>query len=540
MKRTTVFAIGRWMPIHLGHKEFLIKLAKAYDQLVIGVGSCYENGTPRNCIPAVEREKLLRKILKTEGVENAVIIPIEDRETFEEWITDICRVCDRYQVTHFCTGNKEDILNVLTEKGIKLNVKMINPEETSSFPFHATDIRNAILNDDTDKLDQMIPQEIKPMVLEQISREILRASRGEGQFFIPGRQTVDLIFIVQDQNDHRNYVLIGKRRHDKRDFPDFCAIPGTAIMEFESPIDAAIRGFYDETGIQITLLDNSKEPADIIINTLRNQRANLSFTGIYASHDNRINGTQGGGSQCFAVHINGDVAQISRYLRTESDLTELEFINVDNIHKMTLAYDQKRMLLEAFVHLGISYDNGEELATIDENGNPSSQGVQRSLAHENGILHAASHVFIYKKANNHLYFLLQRRAACKDSFPNCLDMTSGGHVEKGYDFISTAQKELHEELGITVSAQELTTLFSQVVEYSMSFHNRPFIDREINVVFALEKDLDPSHLKLQESEVQALVWLTESEILDKIKNADPELCLNPEEFKKVLSALNPI
>ena len=33
MKRS-VLAIGRWMPIHLGHKQFLVNLAKEYDLLV--------------------------------------------------------------------------------------------------------------------------------------------------------------------------------------------------------------------------------------------------------------------------------------------------------------------------------------------------------------------------------------------------------------------------------------------------------------------------------------------------------------------------
>ncbi len=537
MKSTTVFAVGRWMPIHLGHKEFLIKLARAYGQLIIGIGSCYENGTLRNCIPAIEREKLLRKILKTEGINNAIIIPIEDRETFEEWIHDICHVCEHYNVTHFCTGNKKDILDVLTEKGIILNAELINPEETSSFPFHATDIRNAILNGESEKLDEMLPSEIKPMVLEQISREILRASQGKGQFFIPGRQTVDLVFIVKNQTDHQIYVLIGKRHHNKCDFPDTFAIPGTAIEEFESPINAALRALLKETGIEITLQDNSEEPAPICIKTLNNSPAFLHFTGIYASPDNKINGTQGGGSQCFAVYIENNIGDIKKHFQALSDLTELHFINVNDIHKMILAYDQKRMIFDALLHLGIAYDNGEELATVDENGNIQNESVQRSVAHRDGVRHAASHVYIYKKINGCFWFLLQRRSKCKDSFPNCLDITSGGHVEKGSDFVSTALKELHEELGIIIAANELTPLFSQINEYEAVFHEKPFIDREINMIYALERDLEPQSLILQEKELEEVTWLSEIEILNRLKNADRELCLNPQEFKKVLSAL---
>lgn len=144
----TALAIGRWMPIHLGHKQFLTDLARKFDRLVIGIGSCYENGTPRNCIPAIEREKLLRRIFKSEGLTNVIIVPVEDRPTFEEWFSDVIKLCEKYDVTHFCTGNKEDILNVMKEKDLTLNAEMINPEDKSNFPYHATDVRNAILRGD--------------------------------------------------------------------------------------------------------------------------------------------------------------------------------------------------------------------------------------------------------------------------------------------------------------------------------------------------------------------------------------------------------
>ncbi len=161
---TTVLAIGRWMPIHIGHKKFLCDLARKYDRLVVGIGSCYENGTPRNCIPAIEREKLLRRIFNHEGLTNVEILPVQDRPTFEEWFFDVQKLCEKYSVTHFCTGNKEDILNVMKEKNLSLDAALIDPEETSDFPYHATDIRNAILNGETDRLDSMIPREIKDIV----------------------------------------------------------------------------------------------------------------------------------------------------------------------------------------------------------------------------------------------------------------------------------------------------------------------------------------------------------------------------------------
>ena len=31
-----------WMPIHLGHKRFLVDPARRYDKLVVGIGSCHD------------------------------------------------------------------------------------------------------------------------------------------------------------------------------------------------------------------------------------------------------------------------------------------------------------------------------------------------------------------------------------------------------------------------------------------------------------------------------------------------------------------
>ena len=141
-----VAAIGRWMPIHNGHKEFLIKLANEYEKIIVIIGSCYENGTKRNCIPSIEREKMIHAIFKRENIskEKYEIVQVPDVDTFEEWIKDIKEVCRIHGVTHFCTGNKEDILNILERSGEKLEFKIINPEEKSNFPYHSTDIRTLI------------------------------------------------------------------------------------------------------------------------------------------------------------------------------------------------------------------------------------------------------------------------------------------------------------------------------------------------------------------------------------------------------------
>ena len=111
-----VACIGRWMPIHNGHKKYLVDLAKSedYDKVIIMIGSCYEGGNFRNCITATEREKMLRAIMKREEIPDRkyVIVPVPDMPTFDEWIFNVIKVCKKHKVTHFCTGNKEDILKM--------------------------------------------------------------------------------------------------------------------------------------------------------------------------------------------------------------------------------------------------------------------------------------------------------------------------------------------------------------------------------------------------------------------------------------------
>ena len=165
-KKKVVATIGRWMPVHNGHKAFLVKMAKEYDKIIVMVGSAYEGESIRYCITATEREKMIRAIFKTEEIpENKFeIVPMEDKPTFESWLEDVLTVCKKYKVTHFCTGNQEDILGVLKQKGITLDMELINPEEGSDFPYHATDIRNMIIQGDYMTLEKLIPNEPNPIL----------------------------------------------------------------------------------------------------------------------------------------------------------------------------------------------------------------------------------------------------------------------------------------------------------------------------------------------------------------------------------------
>lgn len=83
----------------------------------------------------------------------------------------------------------------------------------------------------------------------------------------------------------------------------------------------------------------------------------------------------------------------------------------------------------------------EYLDIVDENGNPTGEIVERSVAHAQGVRHRTSHVWLVRKRNRQVQILLQKRAIQKESFPGCYDISSAGYIPAGDDYIGSAIRE---------------------------------------------------------------------------------------------------
>lgn len=55
---------------------------------------------------------------------------------------------------------------------------------------------------------------------------------------------------------------------------------------------------------------------------------------------------------------------------------------------------------------------------------------------------------VRKKEKGGYDVLLQKRSAVKDSNAGCYDISSAGHVAAGDEYLTTAVRELKEELGL--------------------------------------------------------------------------------------------
>src|ERR1035441_8920467 len=73
----------------------------------------------------------------------------------------------------------------------------------------------------------------------------------------------------------------------------------------------------------------------------------------------------------------------------------------------------------------------------------------RGEVHRLGLMHRAVHVLVFNAAGQ---VFLQKGSMTKDRQPGLWDSSASGHVDAGEDYDACATRELHEEIGLQLSA----------------------------------------------------------------------------------------
>jgi isopentenyldiphosphate isomerase len=91
------------------------------------------------------------------------------------------------------------------------------------------------------------------------------------------------------------------------------------------------------------------------------------------------------------------------------------------------------------------------LNIIDDSGKIIGIDSRENI-HAKGFRHMEVHVwFITTKRE----IIFQHRSKTKDTYPDFLDATVGGHVEIGSDYLKTAIKETEEETGLKINKKDI-------------------------------------------------------------------------------------
>ena len=249
----------------------------------------------------------------------------------------------------------------------------------------------------------------------------------------------------------------------------------------------------------------------------------------------------------------------------ECDEGQLEWVDKSKISQLELWEGDKiffRLLDEGreFFSLKLVYNTSDVLEYValdgipmelfdelDSEGNKTGIVKERGVVHEEGALHATSHVWIVRKNGQDIDtdagtvqrydVLLQKRSENKDSNPGCYDISSAGHVEAGRGYLESAIRELEEELGIQALPEQLKEIGIRRCGFEGEFYGRPFKDNEISMLYLYEEAVDIEKLRLQESEVSEVIWMDYRECYEKIRENSFKHCIYTDEFDMLGKAL---
>ena len=125
----------------------------------------------------------------------------------------------------------------------------------------------------------------------------------------------------------------------------------------------------------------------------------------------------------------------------------------------------------------------EYFDVFNEKGEYTNKIETREVCHSKGLWHKAVAVFIINSNNQ---VLLQKRSPYKKLWPNCWDITAGGHVLAGEFGFQSIIREIKEELGLSIEESDILFIGSTK---STNIKDE-IINNHFNEYYIINKDVD--------------------------------------------------
>ena len=158
--------------------------------------------------------------------------------------------------------------------------------------------------------------------------------------------------------------------------------------------------------------------------------------------------------------------------------------------------------------------DAEYLILVDKNDNPIGTEEKVKCHLPNGKLHRAFTVLLFNKDRN---LLLTRRNSNKMLWPGDWDGTVASHPRQSETYVSSAERRLPEELGISC---KLDYLFK--FEYHVPYKNIGSENEICGTLIGIVDD--PSKIKLIKEEVSDIKWVTLDDLLEDVKKSPHLYC----------------
>lgn len=131
-----------------------------------------------------------------------------------------------------------------------------------------------------------------------------------------------------------------------------------------------------------------------------------------------------------------------------------------------------------------------------------------------GGLHAAAHVWVWRKKDKKVEVLLQLRSANTRTWPGFWDISAAGHIDLGETPAQAACREASEEIALEVTEKELELIYTHRTNQKVP--NSEIIENEFQFLYLLERD-EAMKFVFDDGEVKAVSWHTNDEFKEIIQ-----------------------
>ena len=170
----------------------------------------------------------------------------------------------------------------------------------------------------------------------------------------------------------------------------------------------------------------------------------------------------------------------------------------------------------------------DELIDIFDENQKFIGREMKSVAHKLGHWHKSIHAYIINSKNE---IIIQKRSANKDFYPNVWDVSVGGHISAGEDSVLTVIRECQEELGITISPDEIQYICTTPEKFSYGNVK----SYEFAEAYLCKTEF--GKITKQDEEVDDVKVIPVKEFISMIENKAPELFPHYDEYVQVLPVL---
>lgn len=236
MQSTTGILIGRFQPLHPGHKELIRQAKSQCTNLVIIVGSANAARSIKNPYDYLERFSEIQLFLEHESIKDVTIVPLNDyKYSNTQWISDVTTIAMEYS-----RGSKEIILfGHMKEGNTYLNwfpqYKFVNL--TTPYEVCSTDIRRKRFESGNSGFSREVVEDWKYFQNEE---------KLFGDYPFPETLSFSCADALVECSGH--VLLIQRARAPGR---GTWALPGGFKNRSETFLDCAVRELQEETNIRV-------------------------------------------------------------------------------------------------------------------------------------------------------------------------------------------------------------------------------------------------------------------------------------------------